>query len=96
MRDEECSTDLTPIRIVMFTIEDFFIKIDVIYVYSSVECQCYHLRDLIRFDSTGNSRTISRAEAIREDTLCWIAVWSSIGVTLDSCKSKNRLVYDKL
>lgn len=51
MSQEECAFDVTAIWILTFAIENFHVMIIIIEIYSPIECQENHLRNLIGSDN---------------------------------------------
>ena len=77
---EECALNLTAVGILSLAIENVLIKIDVVRVDGSIECDGDHLRNLVRVYIAGDPRSVWRTEAVRQLTLSEVTVWSSVGI----------------
>lgn len=87
VRDEECSFDIAPVRILALAIEHFFVKFDIIIVYGIVKSDCNHLRYVFGLQITWYHGAVFRAKTVWQHTLCGVAWWSSVGVVVDICQT---------
>lgn len=83
VRDEKRALYGTPIGVLSLTIENLFIKIDVVDVDGVVEADHDHLRHLGRVQFTRNSSTIGATVAVWQSTLLRIARWSPVRILID-------------
>lgn len=92
VRDEECTADLTAVRILALPIEDLLIKIDVVHVDGAVKSDRDHLRNLLGIDVAGYTSTIGRTVAIRQNALRGIAIRSAVRIGLHGCNGNVFLI----
>lgn len=90
VRNEVCAANLATVWIATGAVEDFLVQVDVVDVDGTVEGEGDHLGHVGRLEVAGNSGTIGRAEAIGEDTLGWVAVGGSVGISFHSCEQEKK------
>lgn len=72
--------NVTAIWIFTFSIEDFFVKLNVVIIDGIVECNRNHHWHIFWGQSTGNSGSVLRAETIRQNAngrICWNRIGKS-------------------
>lgn len=85
MTDKVCRLDITAVRILAFSVKNFFVQFDVVVVNGIIESDRYHHGDIFCGETAGNCGAILGAEAIRQDTDSGVARWGTIGVIVDIC-----------
>lgn len=83
VRDEKCGLDIAAVRVFAFSVENFFVQINVIVVDGVVKGDCDHLGYIFGWEIARNGSTVFGTEAIGQVTNGWVAMWSTVGVTVD-------------
>lgn len=86
--DEEGTLDGATVGVLALAVKDILVQVNVVNIDGTVERDRDHLWHLLGFNAAGNASTISRAEAIGQGTLCGIALWSTVGILIDSCRER--------
>jgi hypothetical protein len=81
--NEERCLNVTAIRIFTLSIENFFVKFNVIVVDGIIEGNCDHLRYISGRQVTRDDGTIFRAKTVWQHTLAWVTWRSSIRIVID-------------
>lgn len=86
--DEEGTLDGAAVWILTVSVEDILVKVDVIDVDGSTECDGDHLGDDGGFHVCRDTGSIGRAVAVRKHTLAEVTVWGTVGIGFHSWKKK--------
>lgn len=88
MRDKEGTLDGATVGVLALAVEDVLVQVNVVNIDGTVESDRDHLRHLLGLNAAGNASTISRAETIGQGALCGVALGSTVGILIDSCRER--------
>lgn len=83
MTDEECRFNVATVRIFPLAVEHFLVKFDVVIINGVVECDCDHLRNVLREEIARDGGPVLGAEAVGQDADGRVARRGSIRIVID-------------
>lgn len=93
VRNEEGSFSLAAVGVLADTAEDLLVKVNVVTVYGSVECQSDHLRNVGGFQTAGDAGTVRRAEAVGQHALGCVTFGSAVGILFNGASVFIGLIF---